>query len=238
MGSHYILFAWLIMRTSVVVPTYNERENLKGLVERILSAADVEVVVVDDASPDGTGALADQLASTYGIKVVHRSGKLGLASAMLDGLKAAGGDIVGVMDADFSHPPELIPKLIEPIAKGEADVVFASRYVKGGGVEDWPLRRKITSNGARLLARPLTGVRDCMSGFFFIRKGVIDGVRLETVGFKLGLEILVKGKYGKVVEVPFIFRDRAGGKSKLSGKEYFNYLRHLIRLYGYRLGLL
>jgi dolichol-phosphate mannosyltransferase len=225
------------MRTSVVIPTYNERENLKTLVERILSAADVEVVVVDDASPDGTGDLADQLASTYGIRVVHRSGKLGLASAMLEGLMTATGDILGVMDADFSHPPELIPKLIEPIVKGDADIVFASRYVKGGGVEDWPMIRQITSNGARLLARPLTGVRDCMSGYFFMRKEVIEGVKLETVGFKLGLEILVKGRYKKVVEVPFTFRDRAGGTSKLNGREYVNYLRHLIRLYGYRLGL-
>jgi dolichol-phosphate mannosyltransferase len=226
------------MRTSVIVPTYNERENLKTLVERILSAADVEVIVVDDASPDGTGEIADNLASTYGIRVVHRSGKLGLASAMLDGLKAASGDILGVMDADFSHPPELIPKLIEPIVKGDADIVFASRYIKGGGVEGWPLLRQVTSNGARLLARPLTGVRDCMSGYFFMRKDVIEGVRLETVGFKLGLEILVKGRYKKAAEVPFTFRDRAGGKSKLNGKEYINYLRHLSRLYRYRLGLL
>lgn len=225
------------MRASVVVPTYNERENLKGLIEGILAAADVEVVVVDDGSPDGTGDLADQLAVTYGIKVVHRRGKLGLASAILEGFNNATGDIVGVMDADYSHPTQLIPQLIVPLMKGEADAAVASRYVKGGGVENWPLWRKLTSKGATLLARPLTPVKDPMSGFFFIRKGSIEGVRLDTVGFKMGLEVLVKGRIKNVVEVPYVFRNRRGGKSKLDGGEYVNYLRHLLSLYAYRLGL-
>ncbi|MFH1055321.1 MAG: polyprenol monophosphomannose synthase [Candidatus Altiarchaeota archaeon] len=225
------------MRASVVVPTYNEVKNLKGLVEDILSNADVEVVVVDDGSPDGTGELADQLAVTYGIKVIHRKGKLGLSSAILDGLNASSGEIIGVMDADFSHPPRLIPKLIQPILNGDAGMVFASRYIEGGGVENWPIMRRLTSRGAKMLARPLTGVRDCMSGYFFLRREVIEGVKLDAVGFKIGLEILVKGKYGRVVEVPYIFRDRRVGESKLNLGEYINYLRHLYRLYRYRLGL-
>jgi len=224
------------MRASVVVPTYNERENLKALVEGVLAAADVEIVVVDDGSPDGTGELADQLAVAYNVKVVHRKGKLGLSSAIIEGFGNASCDVVGVMDSDFSHPPGVIPKLIDPILKGEADLAMGSRYVKGGGVENWPLWRKVTSLGATLLARPLTPVRDPMSGLFFMRKAVIAGVRLDPVGFKIGLEVLVKGKYSKALEVPYVFRDRRGGKSKLDSREYFNYVRHLLRLYAYRMG--
>jgi len=225
------------MRASVIVPTYNEKDNLKALVEAVLSAADVEIVVVDDASPDGTGELADSLAVTYGIKVVHRSGKLGLASAILEGFNASSGEILGVIDADLSHPPQLIPKLIEPIAEGRADVVFASRYVKGGGQINWPWWRKITSAGAVLLARPLTSVKDCVSGYFFFRREVMEGVRFDNTSFKIGLELLVKGRYSNVVEVPYTFENRKKGKSKLDYKEYANYIRHLMKLYAYRADL-
>lgn len=224
----------LNMKASVVVPTYNERGNIRPLVEALLSAADVEVVVVDDASPDGTGAVADELAAAYGIKVVHRPGKLGLASAIIDGFGKASCEVIGVIDADLSHPPQLIPKLLEPIAKGVADIVFGSRYVKGGGEENWPWWRKLTSKGATLLARPLTPVKDCMSGYFFMRRGVVEGLRLDPVGFKIGLEVLVKGKYGRVVEVPYVFHNRKLGKSKLNPAEYVNYVKHLIKLYRYR----
>ena len=225
------------MEASVVVPTYNERENLKEIVERLAAAADVEVVVVDDASPDGTGDLAEELSSIYNIKVVRRAGKLGLSSAILDGFNAASSDIVGVIDADLQHPPELIPKLIEPLKKGEAQVSFGSRKVAGGGVENWPAWRKVVSWGAALLARPLTSVKDSMSGFFFVKKDVIEGVKLDTIGFKLGLEVLVKGKYDKAVEVPYMFKSRQRGQSKLGGGEFMNYLAHLLKLYRYRMGI-
>jgi dolichol-phosphate mannosyltransferase len=225
------------MRATVVIPTYNEKDNLKSLVEGIISAADIDLIVVDDASPDGTGGLADQLAHSYeNIRVIHRSGKLGLSSAIIDGLRAARTEVVGVIDADLSHPPSLIPRLLEPIMNGEADVVFASRYISGGGVENWPWFRQLTSNVARLMARPLTPVRDCMSGFFFIRVSVIEGARLDAIGFKTGLEVLVKGRYKKALEVPFIFKDRQGGKSKLTTREYVNYIRHLFKLYAFKLG--
>jgi len=217
------------------VPTYNESGNLRTLVERISLVTDSEIIVVDDASPDGTGKLADELAKTHPMKVIHRSGKLGLASAIIEGFNAASGDIVGVIDADLSHPPELIPKLIEPIMKGEADIVLASRYVQGGGEENWPYWRKVTSRGAVLLARGLTPVNDSMSGYFFMRKSVIDGVKLDAVGFKICLEVLVKGRYGKVAEVPYTFNNRKAGKSKLNVLEYTNYLRHLFKLYRHRI---
>jgi len=225
------------MLASVVVPTYNEAKNIRGIVESIISSADVEVIVIDDGSPDGTGKIADELASAYGIRVIHRSGKLGLASAILDGFKAASSDIVGVIDADFSHPTSLIPKLIEPIRAGQAEIAVGSRYVPGGGEENWPMWRRITSAGAVLLASPLTNVKDPVSGFFFLRKSVIEGVKLDTIGFKLGLEILVKGKYGRVIEVPYVFHDRSGGKSKFNYGEYVNYVRHLVMLYAHKLGL-
>ncbi len=218
------------------MPTYNERENLKTLVERIFSAADVEVVVVDDGSPDGTGELADRLAEAYNMNVLHRTGKLGLASAMLAGLEASSNEVVGFIDADLSHPPELMPKLLKEVDDG-ADVVFASRYAGAGGVEHWPWHRRMISWGATMLARPLAPVKDPMSGYFFIKKNVVGGVELDPIGYKLGLEILVKGHYSKVVEVPFMFRDRAAGKTKLNLSEHFNYLKHLMRLYAYRVGL-
>ncbi|MFH0862974.1 MAG: polyprenol monophosphomannose synthase [Candidatus Altiarchaeota archaeon] len=223
------------MKASVIVPTYNEANNLRSLVKRIAAAADVEIIVVDDASPDGTGNVADELARKYQLKVIHRSGKLGLASAIIEGLKAASCDIVGVIDADLSHPPELLPRLIEPIMSGKADLVLASRYADGGGEENWPFWRKITSRGAVMLARPLTPLRDSMTGYFFMRKSVIDGVPLDAVGFKICLEVQVKGKYNKAVEVPYTFHNRKLGKSKLNSKEYTNYIRHLIKLYMYRL---
>jgi dolichol-phosphate mannosyltransferase len=222
-----------------VVPTYNEKENLDELVRRVQQACSsaglsAELVVVDDNSPDGTGARAEEIAKTENVKVVHRSGKLGLSSAVLEGFKAASGSILVVMDADLSHPPEKIPEMVSKIESGEADVVVGSRYVKGGSVENWPFTRRIISKGATLLARWLTKVKDPMSGFFALKRSVIEGVPLDPVGYKIGLEILVKGKYAKAVEVPIHFANRKAGKSKLGGGEYLRYIDHVIMLYEYR----
>jgi dolichol-phosphate mannosyltransferase len=226
---------------SIIVPTYNERNNLPALAERIFSAAsasgiNVELIVVDDNSPDGTGEVAEGLRRKFNVKVIHRSGKLGLASAVIEGFGLAGYDVIGVIDADLSHPPELIPKLIKPIADGSADLVFGSRYIKGGGEENWTFLRKITSKGAIMLARPLTPVKDCVSGLFFMKKSVIEGVKLNARGYKIGLEVLVKGKYKNVAEVPYTFVNRKIGKSKLNSGEFVNYLITLKNLYAYRLG--
>jgi len=221
------------------VPTYNEKENLDELVRRVQQACSsaglsAELVIVDDNSPDGTGARAEEIAKSENLKVVHRSGKLGLSSAVLEGFKAASGSILVVMDADLSHPPEKIPEMVSKIESGEADVVVGSRYVRGGSVENWPFTRRIISKGATLLARWLTKVKDPMSGFFALKRSVIDGVPLDPVGYKIGLEILVKGKYAKVAEVPIHFADRKAGKSKLGGGEYLRYIDHVIMLYEYR----
>ena len=222
-----------------MVPTYNEKDNLDELIRRIQSACSsagmsAEIVIVDDNSPDGTGARADDISKTENLKVVHRSGKLGLSSAVMEGFRVASGSFLVVMDADLSHPPEKIPEMVSKLESGEAEIVVGSRYVKGGSVENWPFTRKIISKGATLLARWLTKVKDPMSGFFALKRSVIDGVALDPVGYKIGLEILVKGTYSKVVEVPIHFANRKAGKSKLGGGEYMRYIDHVILLYEYR----
>jgi len=223
----------------VIVPTYNEKDNLQELATRVFEACksagiEAELVIVDDNSPDGTGAFADELAKTHRIKVIHRAGKLGLSSAVLEGFKAASGSILLVMDADLSHPPEKIPEMVSKIESGEAEMVVGSRYVKGGSVENWPFTRKIISKSATLLARWLTKVKDPMSGFFALKRSVIDCVELNPVGYKIGLEILVKGKCSKVAEVPIHFADRKAGTSKLGGTEVLKYIDHVTMLYEHK----
>jgi len=225
---------------SVIIPTYNERVNITKLIPLIFQSCKglgvaIEVIVVDDNSPDGTGEAAEELGKRYNVRVIHRPGKLGLASAAIRGFSEAKGEILGLMDADLSHAPSTLPLLIGPILNGDTDVTVGSRYVKGGGVEVWPLHRKLISKVATLLALPLTPVRDPMSGLFFFRRSVIDGISLNAKGYKIGLEIIVKGKYRKISEVPYIFRNRFVGKSKLTAMEYAHYLRNIIVFGAYKL---
>lgn len=223
----------------MIVPTYNEKDNLQELSTRIFDACgkagiETELVIVDDNSPDGTGAFAEELGKTRNIKVVHRAGKLGLSSAVLEGFEAATGSVLVVMDADLSHPPEKIPEMVSKIESGEAEMVVGSRYIKGGSVEDWPFARRMISKSATLLARWLTKIKDPMSGYFALKRSVIDGVELNPVGYKIGLEILVKGKYTKAVEVPIHFANRKAGTSKLGGTEVLKYLDHVTMLYEHK----
>lgn len=226
---------------TIIIPTYNEKENLPLLVnaifyEFLVNSLDGNIIIVDDNSPDGTGKIADELSlKNNNLTVIHRKGKEGLSSAVMEGLKYASGDIIGVMDADLSHPPEIIPKLVRPIIDGDSEFVIASRYIEKEKIEKWPLGRKITSWGATVFARPLTSISDPMSGFFFFKKNIIDGIQLTPIGYKIMLEIIVKGKYSNIKEVAFTFRDRHKGESKLNWKEYYNYAGHLIRLYIYTL---
>ena len=194
----------------------------------------VEMVIVDDNSPDGTGQLAEELGAKYKVKVIHRAGKLGLSTAVMEGFAAASGAILVVMDADMSHPPEKIPEMVSRIEHAGADMVIGSRYVKGGHVENWPAHRRIISKGATLLARGLTKVKDPMSGFMALRREVIEGVTLNPIGYKIGLEILVKGKISKIDEVPITFADRKAGKSKLGTSVTLKYIDHCIRLYEHK----
>ncbi|MFB3853296.1 MAG: polyprenol monophosphomannose synthase [Vicinamibacterales bacterium] len=221
---------------SVVVPTYNERERLPELVESLVGAfhgagLDGEVVIVDDNSPDGTGAIADALSEGRPVKVLHRSGKLGLGTAVVDGFSIASAPILGVIDADLSHPPAMLPVMYRVLGATGSDMVIASRYVEGGGAVGWPLSRLLMSRFACALARGLTPVRDATSGFFLVRREAISGVRIEAGGFKICLELLVRGRVGSVVEVPYEFADRAAGQSKMSLKEAVGYFWQLRDLY-------
>ncbi len=225
------------MKTSIIIPTYNEAKSIEKLIMGIFndcSGFDIELIIVDDNSPDGTAQIAEKLTEKYPIKVIKRKGKLGLSSAVLAGFDSASGNILGVIDADLSHPTSKIPELLQPILGNETDLVIGSRLIKGGGVEKWSLRRKLISKVATILAKPLTKVKDPMSGFFFFKKEVIDDVRLNPVGYKILLEILVKGNYKAVKEVPYVFLTRMVGKSKLGFEEYCHYLLHLKRLYPYK----
>jgi len=214
---------------SVVVPTYNEAGSVPKLAERLhaaLGARDWELVIVDDGSPDGTADIAAALAPRIPTNVVRRAGKGGLASAVIAGFAAARGDVLVVMDADLSHPPELVPALLSAIEDG-ADLAVGSRYVAGGGVEDWPMKRQIVSRVACLMGSALVPVRDATSGFFALRRSVIEGVTLNPIGFKIGFEVIARGRYRRVVEVPYTFRDRELGASKFGRREVGQYVVQL-----------
>ena len=217
---------------SIIVPTYNERDRLPELVSAIFAAyasegLDGELIVVDDNSPDGTGALAEELARRHRITVVHRAGKLGLGTAVIAGFAAASAPIVGVIDADMSHPPALLPRMLAIMRHTGADVVIASRYIDGGGTQNWPLVRLVMSRLACVMARSLTPVRDATSGFFLIRRDLASGVRISAGGFKICLELLVRGRPRNVVEMPYVFVGRTAGESKMNLKEALGYLVQL-----------
>jgi len=218
---------------SLVIPTYNEKENIQNLIKKIQeefkeNEIDGEIIIVDDNSPDGTGKIIETLKKEQkNLKIIHRKGKLGLSSAVLDGWKIAEGKILGVMDADLSHPPEKIKELFWAIGKDKVDFTIGSRYIKGGKIEGWNLKRKIMSKTATLLSRIYTNVKDPMTGFFMIKKEVIKNANLNPKGFKILLEIIIKGKYKNIKEIPITFINRIEGKSKAGTKEIFYYLQNL-----------
>jgi len=222
---------------SIIVPTYNEAENIKKLVPMVASALsgdNYEILVVDDSSPDGTAKVSEKLAEKYPVRVIKRSSKLGLASAILEGFKHACGDVLGVIDADLQHPPMYMKEFIKAIYEGY-DIVIGSRYVEGGKIEGWNKERILISKGAILLTRPLIfGVKDPISGYFFLKKSVIEGVKFNPTGYKFSLELLVKGNYKKIKEVPYTFKMRKIGESKLDSGEIYKYLHLIGHLYKYR----
>jgi dolichol-phosphate mannosyltransferase len=230
------------LKFSIVVPTYKEAGGIERLIVTVTDVfkrnkLDGEIVVVDDNSPDGTGDIVERLAAEgYPVRCLHRPGKLGLSSGVIEGWKFARpeSEALGAMDADFSHDANVIPAMVASLANGY-DLAIGSRYVKGGGIEDWPLQRKITSLVAIALAKPLTAVRDITSGYFLVRRKSLEGVELDPIGFKIGLEVIAKARYSRVIEVPYVFTDRVAGTSKLNQNEIGNYLRQLLRIYRGRL---
>jgi len=227
------------LEVSVVVPTYREAESLPLLLPRLLATLDsmgvsAEVLIMDDQSNDGS----HEFVQAYGaerVSFVVRQGKRGLSPAVIDGFRRARGKYLVCLDADLSHPPETIPKMLEKLAAG-ADFVIGSRYVSGGSTEaDWGLFRQINSLVATWMARPFTSVKDPMSGFIALTREQFGRAReLNPVGYKIGLELLVKCGCRNVAEVPIHFANRAAGESKLSLKEQLRYIKHLRRLFVFR----
>jgi dolichol-phosphate mannosyltransferase len=225
------------MDVSVIVPTYREAANLPVLAAALheaLTAANTayELIVVDDDSRDGTEQVCAELAAKLPLRLLVRRGERGLASAVVHGMHAAVGRWLVVMDADLSHPPEAVPSLLDALRNG-ADFVVGSRYVKGGSTEEgWGLYRWLNSKAATMMAWPLARIADPMAGFFALpRARFAQAPVLDPIGYKIGLELLVKCRCRRVVEVPIHFRNRLHGESKLSLREQINYLRHLGRLY-------
>lgn len=221
-----------ILRISLITPTYNERENIPILVEEVFGIIsqypeiDLELIVVDDNSPDGTGDVAEGLKDRYPIQVLHREGKLGLGSAVMAGFAHSDRPLLGVIDADLSHDPVVLPELI--LGLRDHDLAIGSRYNPESRVEKWPWYRKVISQAGVFFARQLTGVQDPLAGYFFLHRRVIDGMALTSPGYKILLEILVKGHYNRFMEVPFIFRNRQFSSSKLNWTEYYLFAKQLL----------
>jgi dolichol-phosphate mannosyltransferase len=265
---------------SVIVPTYNESENilhlLRSIIKNIPSSYVSEIIVVDDNSPDRTGEIVETYSlelqgkssliesgdvrqeeqkhdpvldnslnvsnnkpnlSQCSIMVLHRAEKKGLIPAILEGISYSKGRYILVMDADFSHSPERIPEMVAELEDSGVDMVVASRYMKGGSIIGWPLRRRLISKGAVKIAKyglPIQKeVEDPMSGFFALKRHIIEGIKIDSEGYKILLEILVKAKNVRVKEIPYMFTDRRAGKSKLDKGVMLDYVKAVYHLYRY-----
>lgn len=229
------------MKAMMIVPTYNEKENIELLVGEILDLpVPVEVIIVDDNSPDGTGEIADQLAETYPrwVYVIHRPGKLGLGTAYITGFRKAleiGASRIMTMDADFSHHPRFIPAMLQKCE--EVDIVIGSRYVDGGGTAQCTLPRKVLSRGANGFAHLMLGLRarDTTAGFRCYRRQVLESIDLDSIranGYSFLIEVLFRCQQAgwRVGEVPIIFVNRLRGVSKISRNEIIKALLTILRL--------
>jgi len=230
---------------SVIVPTYREAPNLTELIERVFTAAEsrgcpVEMIVVDDDSNDGTDRVIEAMTPRFPVRLVVRRGQRGLSGAVLEGFAYAGSDRFVVMDADLQHPPELIPDLLERLSRPGCDFVLASRYEGSASIAGrWPRHRRLASRLATLLARPLAPVSDPMSGFFALHRRVWE--RAGTVrprGFKIALELFVRGRCRHPECVPMKFDARHAGESKLGRRQQWQYLVQIARLYAFRFPLM
>jgi dolichol-phosphate mannosyltransferase len=231
-------------RTLIVVPTYNERDNVRGIAAAFLAALPgVELLFVDDNSPDGTGQLLDEIAAGEPrVHVMHRAGKLGLGTAYVQGFGwglERGFDYLLEMDADGSHDPKYLPQMVA-LADDGADLVIGSRYVPGGGTQNWGVGRKIISRGGSLYARTILGVdvRDLTAGFMLWRRTALEAIDLSTItsnGYSFQIEMKYRALQRglRVVETPIVFVDRAVGQSKMSRKIF---AEALLKVWSLRLG--
>jgi len=234
------------LRFTLVVPTYNEAGNIEELIARsrdALSASNVdfEIIVVDDDSPDRTWGIVQRISEEdKRVRLIRRQGRRGLASAVVAGWQAASGDILGVIDADLQQPPSTIPLLLDKLGSvPSADIVIASRGIAGAADRRKSFWRRFVSGAASFIAGimfpgAIRGLRDPMSGFFILKKKVIAGKRLDPRGYKILLEVLVKGDYREVAEVPYDFIERQRGKSKSGIREYLRSFFYLFRLRVFR----
>ena len=226
---------------SLIIPTYNESSNVVKIVAQLTQLLDnfipekYELVVVDDDSPDLTWQVAQKLTAKYPLlRVMRRQTERGLSSAVIRGWQVAQGEILGVIDADLQHPPEVLIELLKAMLDG-ADLAVASRHVEGGGVSDWSIARRFLSRGAQLLGLMLCPsvvgrVSDPMSGYFMVRRSAIAGPKLNPLGYKILLEVIGRGRINRIAEAGYVFQERDSGESKVTWKQYVDYLGHLIRL--------
>lgn len=229
------------LKFSLVLPTFNEGENiseivgiLSELLDRVIPA-DYELIVVDDDSPDRTWELAAELMPAYPqLRVIRREQERGLSTAVIRGWQAARGDILGVIDADLQHPPEILIQLWVEMSKG-AELAVASRNIVGGGVSEWSLARRFLSRGAQMLGLAILPevigrLSDPMSGYFMVRRSAIANQILSPVGYKILIEVAARGQIRWIAEVGYVFRERVAGASKVTWKQYLEYIQHLIKL--------
>jgi dolichol-phosphate mannosyltransferase len=225
------------IRFSLIVPTFNEAENILPFMTSVKAALGdypFELIVVDDNSPDGTWRLVGEFSTSHSwTKLIRRTEDRGLSSAVVRGIAEASGEFLGVMDADGQHDERILPQLVAAL-EGGAELALGSRRVPGGGMQDWPWYRRVTSSVATGMAKLFLGVRlsDPMSGYFALRRSVFERCRkaLKPRGYKILLELAYKGHPTKVVDVPFVFKDRRAGVSKLTGAVVVDYLRMLVSL--------
>jgi dolichol-phosphate mannosyltransferase len=226
---------------SLIVPTYNESKNLAKLVEILTQLLDnyfndnYELIIVDDDSPDLTWQFGLDLMPNYPqLRVMRRQAEKGLSTAVIRGWQASQGEILGVIDGDLQHPPETLIKMLDEMVKG-ADLVVASRHVEGGGVSDWGFIRRFLSRGAQMLGlmilpNVIGRVSDPMSGYFMVRRSAIANCPMNPLGYKILIEVLGRGNIAKVAEVGYVFQERQEGESKVTWRQYVDYILHLLRL--------
>lgn len=229
------------LKFSLIIPTYNEGANVQELVQILSEILDnripneYELILVDDDSPDLTWKIAQELVPQYPqLRVMRRQGEKGLSTAVIRGWQVSRGEILGVIDADLQHPPEILLQIWSEMEKG-ADLAIASRHVEGGGVSEWSIVRRFLSRGAQMLGliilpEVISRLSDPMSGYFMVRRNAIVGKYLSPVGYKILIEVTARGAIRWIAEVGYVFRERQAGESKVTWKQYIEYIQHLLRL--------